>query len=128
MGMSHSTIMGYGLDLRDLDEGLAKGLGLLAPDEEYAGYDLEEIGETAVEEALQQLYPHLRIDMVGNAWSGETGYLLTAKSTHANTDVDVRINQPDPTEQEKAELAAFLQTLPEAAREEPDWQTCECVF
>lgn len=128
MGMSHSTTLGYGLVLEDMDEDLVKILGLAAPDDEITEYDLGQIEEAALEEALQKLYPHLRLDMVGNSWSGEMGYLLSARSTYANTDVDSRINQPDPTDQEKEELAAFLLTLPENAREEPGWQTCECVF
>lgn len=128
MGMSHSTTMGYGLILEDMDEDLVKILGLAAPDDEITEYDLEQIEEAAIEEALQKLYPHLRLDMVGNTWSGELGYLVSAKGTYANTDVDYRINQSDPTDQEKAELAAFALALPEDAREEPAWQTCECVF
>lgn len=128
MGMSHSTTLGYGLDLEGMDEDLVKIRGLVAADDEITEYDLEQIEEAALEEALQKLYPHLLIDLVGNSWSGELGYLVSAKGTYDSTAFGGPVRQEAPTDQEEAELAAFIQTLPEHAREEPDWRTCECVF
>lgn len=122
MGIEYSTTLGYGLDFGDLDDAhIATAIGV--PDLEEARY------EETVEQSLRARYPHLRMPEVGNSWSGEEYFIVVAESTYTDMPTSTgRVNQPDPTPEETAELEALAKQLPRGEWQETAWQIHACVF